>query len=61
MLAKGSTRLQLDCADSSDLDFNMFSSKLLAFAKPEEVIHTKALKLVGVKPKQMLDDCCACI
>ena len=55
VLANGTTRLQLDLARSSGLEFDMlFSSQLLGHTKPEPRIYTKALEVVGARPEQCL-------
>lgn len=55
VLANGTTRLQLDLATSSKLEFNMlFSSQLLGQAKPAPSMYTKALELVGAKPEESI-------
>ena len=55
VLANGTTRLQLDLARSSGLDFDLLlSSQLLGFAKPEPKIYVKALDLLRVKPEQVV-------
>ncbi|ROW10594.1 hypothetical protein VMCG_02015 [Cytospora schulzeri] len=55
VLANGTTRLQLDLARSSDLQFDMlFSSQLLGETKPDPEMYKKAMKLVCVKPEESI-------
>lgn len=55
VLANGTTRLQLDLARSSGLQFNMmFSSQLLGETKPDPEMYRKVMRLVGVSPEQSL-------
>lgn len=54
VLANGTTRLQLDIAKSSGLQFHMlFSSQLLGLTKPDLRIYQKAAQLMGLK----VDEC----
>ena len=55
VLANGTTRLQLDLARSSGLQYDMmFSSQLLGHMKPDSAMYEKGLMLVGVKPQEAL-------
>lgn len=52
VLANGTTRLQLDIAQSSRLPFHMLlSSELLGFTKPDPAIYRKAMELVQLPPE----------
>ncbi|KAF2648266.1 HAD-like protein [Lophiostoma macrostomum CBS 122681] len=54
VLANGTTRLQLDIAQSSGIPFHMLlSSQLLGFTKPDERVYRKAVELVGLD----VDEC----
>ena len=51
VLANGTTRLQLDLAKSSGLEFDMlFSSQLLGLTKPDPKTYITAMRLVGATP-----------
>lgn len=53
VLANGTTRLQLDIAQSSGLPFHMlFSSQLLGLTKPDPAIYKRALELMGLMPEE---------
>ncbi|KAJ5089196.1 haloacid dehalogenase [Penicillium argentinense] len=53
--ANGTTRLQLDLARSSGLNFNMmFSSQLLGAYKPSPHAYMKALELVKFEPQEVV-------
>ncbi|PSN72637.1 HAD-like protein [Corynespora cassiicola Philippines] len=52
VLANGTTRLQLDIAQSSGIPFHMLlSSELLGYTKPDPAIYRKAMGLVRVPPE----------
>ncbi|PVI05671.1 HAD-like protein [Periconia macrospinosa] len=52
VLANGTTRLQLDIAQSSGIPFHtLLSSELLGVAKPDLEMYRKAVELVKVKPE----------
>lgn len=52
VLANGTSRLQLDIAQSSEIPFhNLLSSELLGFTKPDPAIYRKAMELVRLPPK----------
>ncbi|KAJ5951223.1 Haloacid dehalogenase type II [Penicillium vulpinum] len=53
--ANGTTRLQLDLARSSGLEFNMlFSSQLLGAYKPRPEAYEKGLELVKLRPEEVV-------
>ncbi|KAF4455796.1 haloacid dehalogenase, type II [Fusarium austroafricanum] len=53
--ANGSTRLQLDLTGFNGLHFNMlFSSQLLGVYKPDPEAYNKALRLVKLKPEEVV-------
>ncbi|CAJ0554651.1 Ff.00g131640.m01.CDS01 [Fusarium sp. VM40] len=53
--ANGTTRLQLDLTRFSGLNFNMlFSSQLLGTYKPDPEAYNKALRLVKLKPEEVV-------
>lgn len=55
VLANGTTRLQVDLARSSNLQFDMlFSSQLLGLTKPDPDFYLRALDLVAARPHQVL-------
>ncbi|KAF2111972.1 haloacid dehalogenase [Lophiotrema nucula] len=52
VLANGTTRLQLDIAQSSGIPFHMLmSSELLGITKPDPAIYRKAMDLVRLPPE----------
>ena len=52
VLANGTTRLQLDIAQSSGIPFHMLmSSELLGLTKPDPEIYKKAMQLARLEPK----------
>ncbi|KAE9392643.1 haloacid dehalogenase [Gymnopus androsaceus JB14] len=55
VLANGTTRLQLDLVQSSQLPFHsLFSSQLLGLTKPDPRIYQKALELLKFEPEQCI-------
>ncbi len=55
VLANGTTRLQLDLARSSGLEYDMlFSSQLLGLTKPDPEMYLKAMSLVGAAPENSI-------
>ncbi|KAF4993106.1 hypothetical protein FGRMN_6721 [Fusarium graminum] len=53
--ANGTTRLQLDLTRFAGLNFNMlFSSQLLGIYKPDPEAYNKALRLVKLKPEEVV-------
>jgi 2-haloalkanoic acid dehalogenase type II len=52
VLANGTTRLQLDIAQSSEIPFHtLLSSELLGLTKPDPRIYAKAMELVQLPPE----------